>query len=112
MLSENIRIIRKSNDLLIALSGALDTPVSTLLGEAVAVQPRRPPSALPKTGAHQCTARTAKNHETKSAPLAAHLPVRDPRAPLRSPDAAPQPIPGLGLQRPGNRRHGRRLPRV
>lgn len=69
MLSENIKIIRKSRglsqeelaaqlnvvrqtiskweqglsvpdaDLLIALSGALDTPVSTLLGETVAAQP-------------------------------------------------------------------------
>lgn len=89
MLSENIKIIRKSRglsqqelaaqlnvvrqtiskweqglsvpdaDLLIALSGALDTPVSTLLGEAVAAQPRRPPSALPKN-------RSASMHSSHS----------------------------------------------
>ena len=51
MLSENIKTIRKSEGLSregmsvpdaglrIALSEALDTPVSTLLGETVAVQP-------------------------------------------------------------------------
>ena len=71
------------SDLLIALSEALETPVSTLLGETVTESEADEVKAL------------AEKLEVINLQFA-RLHFGDGR----------QPLPGLGLQRPGNRRYG------
>ena len=136
MLNENIRSLRKSkglsqqelavkvnvvrqtiskweqglsvpdSDLLIALSEALETPVSALLGEAVAE------SEADQVKDHQPAICPAKGRAALGPPLAVHCSVRGYSGGGRIPGSGEQPLPGLGLQRPGDRRHGRGHPRL
>ena len=143
MLNENIRSLRKSkglsqqelavkvnvvrqtiskweqglsvpdSDLLIALSEALETPVSALLGEAVAESEADQVKALSEKleiinlqFARRKAVRRSALHWLFIAVCVGILAVA---AFLVSGE---QPLPGLGLQRPGDRRHGRGHPRL
>ena len=125
------------SDLLIALSEALETPVSTLLGETVAESEADEVKALSEKleiinlqFARRKATRRAALHwllialcggilaiaavlaAAGSPSLAAYRAVRRHPGHRRSPGRGEQPLPGLGLQRPGNRRHGRGHPRL
>ena len=84
------------SDLLIALSEALETPVSTLLGETVA----------------ESEADEVKGRAAGGPPLAAHRGVRGHPGRRRGSGRGKQSLSGLGLQRPGNRRYGGGHPRL
>ena len=132
MLNENIKAIRKSkglsqqdladklnvvrqtiskweqglsvpdSDLLIVLSEALETPVSTLLGETVAEIEADEIKALSEK---------LEGHAALSPPLGTRCGVRGHPGCRGRSGRGEQPLPGLGLQRPGNCRHGCGNPR-
>ena len=91
------------SDLLIALSEALETPVSTLLGETVA-----------ESEADEVKALSEKLEiiNLGGPPLAAHRGVRGHPGRRRGSGRGKQSLSGLGLQRPGNRRYGGGHPRL
>ena len=95
------------SDLLIALSEALETPVSTLLGETVAESEADAVKALSEKleiinlqFARRKALRRSILHWLFIALCAGIVPFPGPWS-------RKQPRPGLGLQRPGDRRHGR-----
>ena len=103
------------SDLLIALSEALETPVSTLLGETVTESevgsgPSQGP--LGKVGDYQFAVCPEEGHAALGPPLAAHRSMLGHPGCCGHSGRGEQPLPGLGLQRPGDRRHGRGHPRL
>ena len=135
MLNENIKAIRKSkglsqqdladklnvvrqtiskweqglsvpdSDLLIVLSEALETPVSTLLGETVAEIEADEIKALSEKLEIINLQFARRKAMRRSCGVRGHPGCRG-----RS-GRGEQPLPGLGLQRPGNCRHGCGNPR-
>ena len=137
MLNENIRAIRKSkglsqeelaiklnvvrqtiskweqglsvpdSDMLLAISEALETPVSTLLGETVAArrngcrdEGRGPERDLPEAGGHQPAAGTAEGHASENTPRCVHCTLWGGHTHFRGLICVEQSILKLGLQRP------------
>ena len=136
MLSENIKVVRKSkglsqeelaiklhvvrqtvskwenglsvpdSDMLLTIAEALETPVSTLLGS------RRAESDCRKAGGYKPAACPEEKREAEADPLAADRTVRSRGRDFRSPARVEQSLSGLGLQRSGNRRRRRGFPCV
>ena len=122
------------SDLLIVLSEALETPVSTLLGETVTESEADQVKALSEKleiinlqFARRKAMRRSALHWLLIAVCLGILAVAAIPVVVNSPYlgwdySAPetavmggrgeQPLPGLGLQRPGDRRHGRGHPRL
>ena len=101
------------SDLLIALSEALETPVSTLLGETVAESEADEVKALSEKleiinlqFARRKAMRRAALHWLLIAVCGGILAV------ARGSGRGKQSLSGLGLQRPGNRRYGGGHPRL
>lgn len=143
MLNENIKVLRKSkglsqqgladklnvvrqtvskweqglsvpdSDLLIALSEALETPVSTLLGETVAeTGGGHGQSPLGKAGDHQSAIRPEKGFSKRVPPLVPDRILCTSLGRICGFGRGQQPVPGLGFQRSGNCCHWHGPPRL
>lgn len=100
------------SDLLIALSEALETPVSTLLGETVAESEADEVKALSEKLRSSICSLPGEGRAAGGPPLAAHRGVRGHPGRRRGSGRGKQSLSGLGLQRPGNRRYGGGHPRL
>ena len=99
------------SDLLIALSEALETPVSTLLGETVAESEADEVKALSEK-LEIINLQFARRKAVRRAALHWLLGVRGHPGRRRGSGRGKQSLSGLGLQRPGNRRYGGGHPRL
>lgn len=97
-------------DMLLALSEALETPVSVLLGETV-VEPEADTlqAISQKLEVINLQLALQENRQKEGGPLGAHFVLRPVGTAVRGPPAGGQPLFGVGLQRPGNRRPWRDL---
>ena len=81
-------------------------------GDGGGVGGGRDQGPLGKAGDHQSAVCTEKGHAALGSPLAARRGVRGHPGRGWSPGGGEQPLPGLGLQRPGDCRHGGGPPRL
>ena len=97
-------------DMLISLSEAFETPVSTLLGEPVTAA--KAESGFRKAGDHKFAAGTGEGAAAKNSSLPAYWIVYGHRNDFRSFHLLRESLSGVELSRSGNRRCWSRLSRI